>query len=142
MSPELGFNNTWALAMRREAAQRLSIRTISDLRTHPELKYGLTHEFLDRRDGWPALVRRYGLPTGNVHGIDHGLGYEALRTGSIDIKDAYSTDAKIGENDLVTRRRPSFLSAIQGGLSLSSFRCRPMHWRLCRKFPGRLMKRV
>jgi len=102
MSPELGFNNTWALAMRREAAQRLSIRTISDLRTHPELKYGLTHEFLDRRDGWPALVRRYGLPTGNVQGIDHGLGYEALRTGSIDIKDAYSTDAKIGENDLVT----------------------------------------
>ncbi|PYK57031.1 MAG: glycine/betaine ABC transporter substrate-binding protein [Verrucomicrobia bacterium] len=84
MSPELGFNNTWALAMRREAAQRLSIRTISDLRTHPELKYGLTHEFLDRRDGWPALVRRYGLRTGNVQGIDHGLGYEALRTGSID----------------------------------------------------------
>src|SRR5436305_14508011 len=87
--------------MRREAAQRLSIRTISDLRTHPELKYGLTHEFLDRRDGWPALVRRYGLPTGNVQGIDHGLGYEALRNGSIDVKDAYSTDAKIGENDLV-----------------------------------------
>ena len=66
------------------------------------MKYGLTHEFLDRRDGWPALVRRYGLPTGNVQGIDHGLGYEALRIGSIDIKDAYSTDAKIGENDLVT----------------------------------------
>jgi osmoprotectant transport system permease protein len=37
-----------------------------------------------------------------VQGIDHGLGYEALRIGSIDIKDAYSTDAKIGENDLVT----------------------------------------
>ncbi len=34
-------------------------------------------------------------------GIDHGLGYEALRKGSIDVKDAYSTDAKIGENDLV-----------------------------------------
>ncbi len=101
ISAELGFNNTYALVMRREAAQRLSVHTISDLRRHPEFKYGLTHEFLDRRDGWQPLVRRYGLPTGNVQGIDHGIGYEALRIGSIDVKDAYSTDAKIGENDLV-----------------------------------------
>ncbi|MDQ6913079.1 MAG: ABC transporter permease subunit [Verrucomicrobiota bacterium] len=101
ISPELGFNNTYALVMRREAAQRLSVHTISDLRSHPEFKYGLTHEFLDRRDGWQPLVRRYGLPTGNVQGIDHGLGYEALRGGSIDVKDAYSTDAKIAVNDLV-----------------------------------------
>src|SRR5437868_15331617 len=93
MSPELGFNNTWALAMRREAAQRLFIRTISDLRTHPELKYGLTHEFLDRRDGWPALLRRYGLRTGNVQGLDHGLGYEALRPGAIVLEAVYTTDA-------------------------------------------------
>ena len=101
ISPELGFNNTYALVVRREVAQRLSLHTISDLRNHPNLKYGLTHEFLDRRDGWQPLVRRYGLPVGNVQGIDHGLGYEALRAGSIDVKDAYSTDAKIAQNDLV-----------------------------------------
>ncbi len=101
ISPELGFNNTYALVMRREAAQRLSVHTISDLRAHAELKYGLTHEFLDRHDGWQPLVRRYSLPTGNVQGIDHGLGYEALRGGSIDVKDAYSTDAKIAVSDLV-----------------------------------------
>ncbi|HEY2615423.1 MAG TPA: ABC transporter permease subunit, partial [Chthoniobacterales bacterium] len=44
---------------------------------------------------------KYQLPTQNINGIDHGLGYAALRNGSIDVKDAYSTDAKIGENDLV-----------------------------------------
>ncbi|MEN3368059.1 MAG: osmoprotectant transport system substrate-binding protein opuBD [Verrucomicrobiota bacterium] len=101
MTGELGFNNTYALVMQRTAAERLQIRRISDLRNHPELKFGLTHEFLDRRDGWQPLAQRYQLPTQNVSGIDHGLGYGALRKGSIDIKDAYSTDAKIGENDLV-----------------------------------------
>lgn len=101
MSGELGFNNTYALVMQRAAAERLGIRSVSDLRNHPELKFGLTHEFLDRRDGWQPLAQRYQLATGAVTGIDHGLGYEALRNGSIDVKDAYSTDAKIGENDLV-----------------------------------------
>ncbi|MFL6518645.1 MAG: glycine betaine ABC transporter substrate-binding protein [Chthoniobacterales bacterium] len=101
MTGELGYNNTYALVMRRAAAKEKSIRTISDLRNHPELKFGLTHEFLDRRDGWRPLLERYQLSPPNVAGIDHGLGYEALRNGSIDVKDAYSTDAKIGENDLV-----------------------------------------
>jgi osmoprotectant transport system permease protein len=101
MTGELGFNNTYALVMRRAAAREKSIRTIGDLRSHPELKFGLTHEFLDRRDGWRPLIERYQLSPPNVVGIDHGLGYEALRNGSIDVKDAYSTDAKIGENDLI-----------------------------------------
>src|SRR5213079_575248 len=98
----LGFNNTYALVMRRSEAQRLGVRTIGDLRNHPELRIGLTHEFLDRRDGWHPLRDRYRLPQQNVMGIDHALGYAALANGSIDVKDAYSTDAKIAEYDLVT----------------------------------------
>jgi osmoprotectant transport system permease protein len=98
----LGFNNTYALVMRRSEAQRLGLRTISDLRNHLELKIGLTHEFLDRQDGWQPLRARYALPQQNVIGIDHALGYAALNNGSIDVKDAYSTDAKIAEYDLVT----------------------------------------
>jgi len=101
MTEELGFNNTYALVMRRDAAERAGIRTISELRAHPELKFGLTHEFIERRDGWQPLAQRYGIATRVVSGIDHGLGYEALRTGAIDVKDAYSTDAKIAENDLI-----------------------------------------
>ena len=101
MTEPLGFDNTYALVMRRSEAQRLGIRTISDLRKHPELKIGLTHEFLDRQDGWRPLRERYGLPQQSAIGIDHALGYAALANGSIDVKDAYSTDAKIEENDLV-----------------------------------------
>lgn len=101
MTAPLGFNNTYALVMRRAEAQRLGIRTISDLRTHPELKFGLTHEFLDRQDGWRPLRERYGLPQQTISGIDHGLGYAALARGSVDVKDAYSTDAKIGAYDLI-----------------------------------------
>ena len=102
MTEPLGFNNTYALIMRRDRAQELGIRTISDLQKHPELRIGLTHEFLARQDGWQPLVARYRLSPQSVIGIDHALGYAALQNGSIDVKDAYSTDAKIAEYDLVT----------------------------------------
>lgn len=104
MSDDLGFNNTYALVMRRETASKLGVSTISDLRDHPGLKAGLTHEFLDRQDGWRPLARRYRLTMPNVLGIDHALGYGALAHGEIDLKDAYSTDAKIAENNLVILR--------------------------------------
>ncbi len=101
MTGQLGFNNTYALVMRRDRAAKLGIHNISDLRNHPDLKIGMTLEFLDRQDGWTPLCARYGLQMRNVRGIDHALGYAALANGSIDLKDAYSTDAKIAENDLV-----------------------------------------
>ncbi len=56
MTEPLGFNNTYALIMRRDRAQELGIRTIGDLQKHPELKIGLTHEFLARQDGWQPLA--------------------------------------------------------------------------------------
>ncbi len=101
VSGELGFNNTYALVMRRDIAAAQEIRRISDLRNHPNLRFGLTHEFIQRRDGWQPLSERYSFAPRDVRGIDHGLGYEALRGGSLDVKDAYSTDAKIAEHDLV-----------------------------------------
>jgi osmoprotectant transport system permease protein len=102
MTEPLGFNNTYALVMRRDRVAKLGLRTISDLRAHPELRFGLTHEFLDRQDGWRPLAQRYQLNPQNVLGIDHALGYAALKAGSVDAKDAYSTDAKIAEYDLAT----------------------------------------
>jgi osmoprotectant transport system permease protein len=101
MTKPLGFNNTYALVMRRDRADALGIRTISDLQKHPELKLGFTHEFLDRQDGWSPMAVAYRLGPRNLIGIDHALGYDALRNGQIDVKDAYSTDAKIAEYDLV-----------------------------------------
>lgn len=101
ITKELGFNNTYGLVMTKARAHQLGLQKISDLSKHPELKLGLTHEFLGRRDGWGPLERRYGLNMPNVRGIDHTLGYIALLNGDVDVKDAYTTDAKIGENDLV-----------------------------------------
>lgn len=101
MTPELGFNNTYALAMRRDHAESLGITKISDLRDHPDLRVGITHEFLERTDGWRPLTDTYGLQMSDVRGIEHALGYAALSSGSIDIKEIYSTDAKIGTDDLL-----------------------------------------
>ncbi len=101
MTKSLGFNNTYALVMLRKRASDLGIQTVSDLQKHPELKFGLTHEFLDRQDGWSPLAGAYRLSPPNVAGIDHAIGYDALRNGQIDVKDAYSTDAKIAQYDLV-----------------------------------------
>jgi osmoprotectant transport system permease protein len=101
MTEPLGFNNTYALVMRREQADKLHLHTISDLQKYPGLRIGLTHEFLDRRDGWRPLAAEYQLNSRSVIGIDHALGYAALKSGEIDVKDAYSTDAKIAEYDLV-----------------------------------------
>lgn len=87
-STPLGFDNSYALGT------RLHIKTISELARHPEARIGLSHEFLGRRDGWPGLSKAYGLPQA-PRGLDHGLAYEALAAGEVDVVDVYSTDAKI-----------------------------------------------
>jgi len=95
MSAPLGFNNTYAIGMRPETAEKFAIATISDLQRWPDLSFGFGNEFLDRGDGWPALRERYGLPQTDVTGLDHDLAYRGLDSGDIDAMDLYSTDAEI-----------------------------------------------
>ncbi len=95
LSRPLGFNDTYALGMREDVADSLGIRTISDLRMHASVRYGFSHEFLDRADGWPALRTRYALSAARVRGLDHDLAYRGLADGAIDVTDLYSTDAEI-----------------------------------------------
>ncbi len=91
-----GLNNTYALAMREDKAKALGVRTISDLVPHAkDLKAGFSIEFMNREDGWPGLGPYYGLRFGQARSLEHGLGYEAIANGSIDIIDAYSTDGKL-----------------------------------------------
>jgi osmoprotectant transport system permease protein len=98
----LGFNNTYALAMRESRAAALGITRISDLRGPAArgLRLGFSHEFLERADGWPALQAAYRLPQRDAGGLDHGLAYEAIRAGTVDLIDIYSTDAKVGRYGL------------------------------------------
>jgi len=95
MSRPLGFNDTYALGMKPARARRLGIRSISDLRQHPELRFGFTNEFMDRADGWPGLKARYALPQEDVRGLDHDVAYRGLDADTIDVTDLYSTDADI-----------------------------------------------
>ena len=96
----LGFNNTYALAMLESRAAELGISRISDLARAPPLRLGLSHEFLQRADGWPALKAAYRLPMEAPDGLDHGLAYDAVRAGKVDLIDIYATDAKVGRYKL------------------------------------------
>lgn len=96
----LGFNNTYALAMREERARALGIKRISDLAAHRDIVLGLSQEFIGRTDGWPGLQKTYNLPQGTPRGLDHGLAYEAIASKQIDVMDVYTTDAKIGRYKL------------------------------------------
>jgi osmoprotectant transport system permease protein len=90
----LGFSNGYALAMSEQAAKRLNIASLSDMAKHPELRLGLSNEFIGRADGWQGLAQRYAF-TAKPQGIDHGLAYDAIAKQQIDVMDIYTTDAKI-----------------------------------------------
>jgi osmoprotectant transport system permease protein len=92
----LGFNNTYALAVRGEPG---APRKLGDLSAQGGLRYGLSHEFIGRADGWPGLAQRYGIKA-TPRGLDHGIAYEALAQKQVDVIDIYSTDAKIGQYGL------------------------------------------
>ena len=99
----LGFNNTFALVMRRADAEARRIRRISDLAPHAAtLRIGLFGEFLERADGMPGLLRAYGLrfPV-PPREMDLGLLYQALADGKVDLVVGSATDGLIVAMDLV-----------------------------------------
>lgn len=101
VSVPLGFNNTYALAVRSDVASKLGIARLSDLKSHPQLRLGLSQEFIGRADGWPGLARTYALPFAKPRGLDHGLAYEAIAQDQVDVIDIYSTDAQIGKYGMI-----------------------------------------
>ncbi|MGA8171914.1 MAG: glycine betaine ABC transporter substrate-binding protein [Methylocystis sp.] len=96
MSRPLGFSDAYGLGMKSETAQRMGIQIISDLAHHPSLRFGISDEFLRRKDGWPAIRAAYGLTAAQSRGMDHDIAYKALVNESVDVIDLYSTDAEIG----------------------------------------------
>ncbi len=89
-----GFDNTYVLMMTPASAAALGVTRLSDLAV-PPLRYGMSHEFLERPDGMPGLRRVYNLNEARTVGMEHDLAYQALADGAIDVADGYSTDAKI-----------------------------------------------
>ena len=111
----------------------ISLRTRS-------LRFGLSHEFLNRNDGWPGLVRTYGLPQA-PRGLDHGLAYEALAGRQIDVMDIYSTDAKIAKYKLRVLRDDRHFFPDYGAMlvyRLDLPQRSPQAWAALQKLQGRI----
>lgn len=103
----LGFSNSYGIAVLpasgaantpgtagSPAEDRAPATRISDLAARPALRFGLSHEFIGRADGWPGLRERYGLRQ-TPAALDHGLAYQAIAAGQVDVIDVYTTDAQI-----------------------------------------------
>lgn len=92
----LGFNNTYALAMKESQAKELGIETYSDLAKHaPNLVFAATQEFLERADGYKGLQEVYGMNFKEAKGMDPGLTYSAVKDGEVDVNSAFATDGRI-----------------------------------------------
>jgi osmoprotectant transport system permease protein len=100
--PPLGFENTYAIAVRRETAERLGLRTLTDLaRAAPGLTAGLTPDFIGRPDGLPGIGQAYGIRFKAVRSLVPAVKYQALAAGEVDVIDGYATDGFIARYDLV-----------------------------------------
>ena len=103
--PPLGFENTYAIAVRRATADSLRLGTLRDLaRVGPRLRAGLTPDFIGRADGLPGLKGAYGLRFADVRALLPAVKYQALAAGQVDVIDGYSTDGFIVRYDLVVLR--------------------------------------
>jgi len=102
-SQPLGFNNTFAVIVRKADAERLGLKTISDAAPHTaNWTAGFGYEFIERGDGYPGLAKAYDLRFSNPPRImDLGLSYRALADHQVDFIAGNSTDGLINALGLV-----------------------------------------
>ena len=99
--PPLGFENTYAIAMRRGTADSLGVRTLSDLASvAPGLAAGFSPDFIGRADGLDGLAAAYGIEFRETRSLLQAVKYRAITEGAVDLIDAYSTDGAISRHDL------------------------------------------
>lgn len=92
----VGFNNTYALAVPQELADKNKIESISDLKNiSKDLVFGAEHEFFNREDGFDGLIKVYDLTFKNTAKMDVSLKYQAIGQGKMDVTDAFTTDGQL-----------------------------------------------
>lgn len=102
----LGFENTYALAMRRDRAEQLGVKTIDQLaHIAGEMTVGGDYEFFGRPE-WTKLRETYDLTFQKRVSLDSTLMYQAVRDGQVDVISAFSTDGRIAAYDLVVLQDP------------------------------------
>ncbi len=100
---QMGFNNTYVLAVTKETADKYNLKTISDLKSvASNLTAGTTFEFLNREDGLPGLMKFYNFNFKNTVGLDSSPRYLSLVNKETDVVDAFSTDGLLKKFELVT----------------------------------------
>ncbi|MEX0885120.1 MAG: ABC transporter permease/substrate-binding protein [Phycisphaeraceae bacterium] len=102
----LGFENAYALAMRRELARELGIASIADLADHaPAMSVGGDYEIFDRPE-WRSVRQRYGLRFAREVVYDSTFMYRAVRNDEVQVITAYTTDARLDVYDLTLLADP------------------------------------
>lgn len=97
-----GFNNTFGLAVSKEAADRYGLHTYSDLaKVAGDLTFGAEPDFYDRQDGYPGLQQAYGIDFGTTRDMDISLKYQALFEGQVDAIVVSTTDGQVADDRLV-----------------------------------------
>lgn len=98
---QYGFNNTYALIIREEAAKKYNLTKTSQLAdVSDELVFGGNSDYIERKDGFHLLCDTYGLKFKDVKDIDIGLKYEALKKGDIDVSNGFTTDAQLSNDNV------------------------------------------
>jgi len=98
----IGFNNTYAMAVTKETAEKYDLETVSDLaEVGDQLILGADHTFTERDDGYPGLIERYDFDFKEVKGMEPSLMYQAIDQGDVDVISGYSTEGRIIAFDLV-----------------------------------------
>lgn len=96
------YNNTYALAVKKEYADKYQLKSISDLqKVKSAIRAGFTLEFNDRMDGYKGIQKKYGIKFDNVRTMEPKIRYQAIEQGKIDLIDAYSTDAELKKYGMV-----------------------------------------
>lgn len=97
-----GFNDTFGIAIKKELAEELDIKTYSDLAAHSgELTLGAEYDFYEREDGYPGLKDVYGFDFDEKKELDIGLKYQAISSDEVDVINVFSTDGRLKEVGLV-----------------------------------------
>jgi osmoprotectant transport system permease protein len=103
ISGPLGFNDTYAIAVKESFAAQHQLHAISDLKgLQSTLRAAFSYEFMDRKDGYPGMVDSYQLKLDphKVNRMEHSLSFQAIDDNAVDLIDVYSTDAKIKKFNL------------------------------------------
>jgi osmoprotectant transport system permease protein len=142
ISEPLGFNNTYALAVKEAFAEKNKLRSISDLaKVQGNIRAAFSYEFMDRKDGYARMAAVYHLHIDpqQVNRMEHSLTFQAIDDDAVDLIDLYSTDAKIEKSKLrVLADDREFFPVYQAvWVATTGFTQRhPQEWQALRKLEG------